>query len=132
MRVNFLLAVTAALYGVAGVGLTFAPGEVLAAVGASASVAGTCLVQMLGAALLGFAWLNWLHRYSKTQGILGRPVLLPNLMFVSVSFWLAAGAWRRAPNEFFLLACAIVLGALSVAFGARIFGSRAPAVSSGG
>ena len=126
MRLNPLLAITAVLYGVVGLGLTFAPAEVLAALGAAPSSVGSWLAQVHGAALLGFAWLNWLNRYTKTRGILGRPVLLPNLMFITVSFWLTLGTWRRLPGHVGLLACALALGVLSIAFGARFF-SRSPA-----
>lgn len=89
MRLNYLLTATALLYGVIGLGLTFAPSEILGVVGAAPSAVGSWLAQALGAALLGFASLNWLSRYTETRGIFGRPVLLPNLVFVTVNFWLA-------------------------------------------
>ena len=46
-------------------------------------------------------------------------------LVASVSFWVALGAWWRAPSSF-LFASALVFGALSVAFGARLFGGKTP------
>lgn len=121
MRTNPLLAISAAVYALPGLALLFAPREILAASGAPASAVADWLAQVLGAALLGFAWINWLHRYTRTHGILGRTVLLPNLIFVTTAFWLALGAWRRDPEIRLFVWASIVLGALAVAFGSRLF-----------
>lgn len=125
MRSNPLLTLAAALYGACGVALTFAPAEILRSATATPEPATIWFVQALGAALLGLAWMNWLHREMKTGGIYGRTVLLPNLIFATVAFWDALGAWRRAPDRTLLLWVAIALGVLSVAFGVRLFG-RSP------
>lgn len=121
VKANFLLLAAAAVYGVAGVALLFAPEEILTALGEAATPFVAWLVQSFGAALLGFAWLNWFHRYTLTRGILGRPVLMPNLVFASVAFWLALGAWRRVGGSPPLASVAAVFGLLAVAFGARLF-----------
>lgn len=125
MRTNPLLAASAAVYALPGLALVFAPQEILAAHGAPASAVTAWLAQAFGAALLGFAWINWLHRFTRTHGILGRTVLLPNLIFVTTAFWLALGAWRRNPEVRLFVWAAIVLGALSIAFGSRLF-ARGP------
>ena len=125
MRLNFLLVVAAALYGLAGIALLFAPEELLAATGVTAPALVDWLAQALGAALLALAFLNWMNRFTRTQGVLGRPVLLPNFFFAATSFWLALSAWRRTPDPV-LLGSAIVLAALAVAFGARMFGRAKP------
>jgi hypothetical protein len=124
VRINFLLTAAAAIYGVAGIALLFAPDELLAAAGAPSSQLVAWLAQALGSALFALAFMNWMNRFTRTEGVLGRPVLLPNLFFATTAFWLALGAWRREPGPV-LLACAVVLGILAVAFGARLFG-RAP------
>lgn len=120
MRMNPLLTVTAAIYGVVGLGLLFAPDELLSAAAAPASPLVVWLVQALGSALLALAFMNWMNRFTRTEGVLGRPVLLPNLFFATTAFWLALGAWRRSPGPV-LLAAAFVLGVLAIAFGARMF-----------
>lgn len=122
MKLNALLAVTAAVYGVLGIALVFAPDELLAAVGSPQSAVPAFLAQMLGAALMGFAWMCWFQRYTKTEGILGRPVSMPNLLFATVAFWLALGAWRRHTELRVALAAAGVFGVLMVAYAARVFG----------
>jgi hypothetical protein len=63
----------------------------------------------------------------RDETILGRPVLMPNLAFASIVFWLALGAWRRSPDgSRVLLAVAAAFGALALAFGARLF-AKGPA-----
>lgn len=126
MKLNPLLFLTALLDGLAGLAFVFAPGEILSSIGIPVSVGSTWLAQMLGAALLSLAWLNWLQRYARVGGVLGRTVLLPNLMFSSVGFWLTLSAWRHEPKGTGALIPALLLGSLAVAFGLRLFGpSRA-------
>jgi len=121
VKLNLLLVASAAVYGVSGLALTFAPAELLAALGASPSAAPLVLAQLLGAALLALATLDWLQRYATVGGILGRPVLLANLIFALPGFLSALRAWRHdggAP----LLTIACVLGAFTAAFGMRLLG----------
>lgn len=125
MKPNLLLTAAAVAYALAGLALTFAPGELLRALGVDLPRSGAWLAQLLGAALLGLAWLNWLQRHATVGGILGRPVLLTNLVFVTISFWATLHAWRQESALTGLLVVGGVLGAFSVAFGARMF--RAPA-----
>jgi hypothetical protein len=127
MKTNLLLLASAAVYGLAGIALLFAPAEILGRLGEAATPWETWLAQAFGAALLGFAWLNWFHRYTVTAGILGRPVLMPNLAFASMAFWLGAGAWRRAAGHPpGLLAVAASFGVFAIAFGARLFARPRP------
>ena len=125
MKLNPYLVVSGTLYGVLGTALSFAPEEILiAATGAPPAAAAIFLAQALGAALLGFAWLNWFSRYATTRGVLGRPILMPNLMLVAVSFWLTLSAYRREPGPLLLMAAG-VLGVLVIAFGSRLFAGKA-------
>lgn len=125
MKSDPLLVAPAVLYGAAGLALVFAPAEILASLGGPATSVGAWLAQLLGSALLGLAWLNWLQRSAKVGGIFGRHVLLPNLMFTTVAFWLTLSAWRHQPERLSVLVVGVVFGTLSVLFGIRMFG-RAP------
>jgi hypothetical protein len=122
VKLNPLLFLTALLDGLIGLAFVFAPAEILSSIGIPVSVGSTWLAQVLGAALLSLAWLNWLQRYARIGGVLGRTVLLPNLMFTSVGFGLTLSAWRHEPEGTVILIPALLLGSLAVAFGLRLFG----------
>ena len=78
-RVNALLLL------LAGVVLLFAPDRVLPSLVIGYPPSGVWLGQLLGAACLGFAALNWLQRNAVIGGIYGRPVVFANLVFYFVS-----------------------------------------------
>jgi hypothetical protein len=83
--------------GAAGVLFLFAPQETGAALLPDASGADK-LFQLLGAALLGFAMMNWTAKGAALGGIYGRAVVIGNLMhllggaFVLVPRALSGGA----------------------------------------
>jgi hypothetical protein len=66
---------SAVLFGVSGLGMLFAPDEVAPLLGLAA---GAVLVQLLGAALLGIAAMNWTARGMALGGIYGRAVTAGN------------------------------------------------------
>lgn len=121
MKINPLLLGSAVIYGVAGVALLFAPAEMVALAGGEASAAGEWMGQLLGGAILGLAWLNWLQRYAVTGGILGRPVLLANLMFTTVAFFGSLHAWR-ATGGAAPAGVALVAGILWIGYTVRLVG----------
>ncbi|MEO8431470.1 MAG: hypothetical protein ABI592_08175 [Acidobacteriota bacterium] len=120
MKLNPLLLITAGAYSIPGLGLTFAPSELVAYIGSPSHPAATWLAQLFGAALLGLASLNWFHRYAEVGGVFGRPVLLTNLVFVVVAFFATLGVWRHQGGVAFL-AAVVGLGLLALAFGLRLF-----------
>lgn len=120
MKPNPLLFAVAGVYAFGGLALTFAPRELLSGLGGPPSAVTVLLGQLFGAALLGLAYLSWLQRYTKVGGIYGRPILLGNLTFAMPAFFAAARAWRHEGGTV-LLASTVVLGAIAVAFGLRVF-----------
>ena len=76
-----------------GILLLFAPRETGAALLPGASGADK-LFQLLGAALLGFAMMNWTAKGAALGGIYGRAVVIGNLMH------LLAGAFILVPRAF--------------------------------
>jgi hypothetical protein len=122
MKLNLLLIITAGAYLLSGFGLTFAPSELLAYVGSPSHPATTWLAQLFGAALLGLANLNWFQRYVPVGGVLGRPVLVTNLVFLVVAFLATLGVWRHHGGVAFL-AAVVALGLLASAFVLRLFHS---------
>jgi hypothetical protein len=120
MKLNPLLVGSAALFAAPALALIFAPSEVIAFLGAPPNLASDLLAQLLGAALFGLSVLNWFQRYATVSGVLGRPVLLTNLVFVTVSFFTSVTAWRHVGGAT-LLVLVLVLGSLFLAFGSRLF-----------
>ena len=121
MKLNPLLVAAAIGYSAAGLPLIFAPVEMLTLFGTSPSEGSAWTAQMLGAALMGLAFLDWLQRYAEVGGILGRPVLIANLAFTTIAFFASLSSYRHQAAPAFL-ASAVVLGVLMLAFGIRLFG----------
>jgi hypothetical protein len=75
-----LMMASAVFLALLGAGASFLPAELLQALGAPVSLGTVVLVQLGGAALLGFAMLNWMSRASVLGGIYGRPLIAANLL----------------------------------------------------
>lgn len=84
MHARLLLSSSAVFLAVSGVGITFLPQELLLHVGASPEGASLRLVQLLGAALLGFAALNWMSKGAHIGGIYGRPLAMANFFHFAI------------------------------------------------
>lgn len=76
---RLLMALSAAALAVMGLGLTFAPGELLARMGGPSEPVVVLALQVTGALHLGFAMLNWMARGTVLGGIYGRPIVVANL-----------------------------------------------------
>lgn len=102
-----LMALSALVLGAVGLAATFAPAELLTAVGAGAGARSELLVQLAGALYLGFAMMNWMARGSLIGGVYGRPVALGNLVhFVVMAFALVRAA-VAAPAPVVVAAAAV-------------------------
>ena len=77
------MTISALWLAAAGATLLFAPDEVSEMLMPAASNA-TVLVKVLGAALLGFAAMNWTARASALGGIYGRAVVVGNHMHLMI------------------------------------------------
>ena len=86
--------VSAALLLAAGVVLLFAADAVLPALSPGLPASAAWLGQLLGAAWLGVAALNWLQRNQLLGGIYGRPVVFANLALYLVGALSLLGALR--------------------------------------
>lgn len=109
-RVRMAVTTSAACLGAAGLVLTFAPAES----GARLTLPSTPLaLQLLGAALLGFAVMNWTARGSTLGGIYGRAVVAGNQMHFTVGglALLMHGIEAGGSPAFWALTLAYLLGA---------------------
>lgn len=126
MIASFLTRTGALLLGVTGHALLFAADVLLPRIVPGVPPSAAWFGQLLGAALIALAWLNWLHRDALLGGIYGRPVVLANAMFYmlsavsvlrgAVQLRRAAGAGKDAPGAEVLWVAGVVLGLLAGAY----------------
>ncbi len=121
-RSKLLLSAAAVFFGAAGAGATFLPQELLVHVRQPDARILVVFIQALGALYLAFAMLDWMSRGSTIGGIYGRPLVIANFLYFTMTAivlvrWAAAGA----PPGIFVLAGLHIL--FAVCFGAVMFGS---------
>lgn len=85
MHTRILLIASALVLGVLGVVASFLPLEVLTFLQPETDRRVEILVQLLGAALVGFAMLNWTAKGAPAGGIYGRPIVAANLVHFTVA-----------------------------------------------
>ena len=71
--------VSALAIGVAGLALSFLPEEILSHYGADSEWGSELVLQVAGAAYVGFAVMNWMARDVLIGGIYSRPLTMGNL-----------------------------------------------------
>ena len=121
-RTNPLLVAAAAIYLAAALPLLFAPDEILtAATGAAPSVLDTALLQLVAAALFGFAMLNWFQRSTVTGGIYGRPIVAANLSHTAIAALSLAHFAKAGTLPRLLLVPLALYAVLALAFGWAFF-----------
>jgi len=84
VNTRLLLSASAIVLAVFGIAGSFLPQELLAALGVAPSAVLAVLVQVLAAALFGFAMVNWMARGSLIGGIYNRPVAIGNLAHFAI------------------------------------------------
>lgn len=126
MNTRLLMIASSVLLGLAGLAASFAPAELLAAMGASSAAPTPVFVQLLGATYMAFALTNWTAKDNAIGGIYSRPIALGN----SVHFTMGAlalgklGADPAARPE--LYGAAVVYVMCAGAFLWLTFGSPGP------
>ncbi len=111
---------------VSGITLLFAPDMVLPRLVPGYPEAAGWLGQLLGAAWLGVAALNWLNRSTLLGGIYGRPVVAANMALYLVSALVLVRAAGRAGFSsalWFVAAPAVVL---AIAYALLLFRGPLP------
>lgn len=72
--------------------------------------------QLFGAALIGFAVINWIVKNSNAGGIYGRPIVAGNMTFFLVSFLLFVGLIFKQSGSTVLLVNLLLMLIFSVLF----------------
>jgi drug/metabolite transporter (DMT)-like permease len=78
--------------GLMGIAASFLPKDILSAVGAPSLPILTAGIQLLGAAQMGLAMLNWMAQANLLGGIYSRPVAVCNLTHYAIAFLALAKA----------------------------------------
>ncbi len=119
---KYLLVASAASLAAGGLVLLFAP-ELLGSLVASTSNLGSLVSQVLGAAWLGLAALDWFSRGSMIGGVYGRPIVLANFghFFITAASILKSGMRFGLPAE--VWAIGGVAAVFALLFGLRLYSS---------
>ena len=112
---------SAAVLLVAGIALLFAPDMLLPRLVLGYPEAALWLGQLLGAAWLGMAILNWSNRSTLLGGIYGRPVVAANLAVYLVSALVLFRTVGRAGFSSVLWTLAAAAAVLAIAFAVLLF-----------
>ena len=88
MKLSTMLVIAAVVAGVFGLAFVLVSGPLLTLYGVTLDKAGTLVAQLFGAALIGFAILNWFAR-SVTDREAQQAILLANLASDTVGFVMA-------------------------------------------
>jgi hypothetical protein len=92
MSTKSIMTITAILFAVIGIFLTFAPDYVMTLMGISPSKGIELILQLVGAAYYAFAMLNWMAKGALIGGIYNKPIALANF----THFLIAGMALLRA------------------------------------
>ncbi len=84
MNTRSLMIASALVMALIGLSLTFAPQEVLHALGNEATGWQLTFLQLSGALYCGFALLNWTAKAVVLGGIYGRPIVIGNLVHFTI------------------------------------------------
>lgn len=117
---RWLLTFSAAVLGALGIAASFAPQELLDYFGSPPATAAVLAVQLLGAAWLALAMLDWMSRGTTIGGIYGRPLVVTNLTCFAISTIVVAKLVLQAPDAMLaIMLCAFAVPA--VGFGWALF-----------
>ena len=118
---TFISRVSAALLLVGGLALLFASDVILPHLAPGFPAAGAWLGQLLGAAWLAVAALDWLSQSTLLGGIYGRAVVLTNaaLYFISAMVIVKVVTRPEAPAALWIIT--VPIGLLALAYGWLLF-----------
>lgn len=105
--------------------LMLAPNASLAALGVNGGGSNVPLIQILNAALLGFALTNWMAKDNMIGGIYARPIAAGNFLHFGVGAMVLFKAIIPENPEPGLIAAAIGYGLFAITFGWLVFGQGA-------
>lgn len=102
-----------------GLAWLFAPDYAFSILGLSLPSSAMWIGQLLGAAWLGFAALNWVQRRAILGGVYGRPVVMANLFNYFIGSMVLIKAGQQGVTSAWPLA--VPFAGLALAYGALLF-----------
>ena len=109
---------SAVFLGIIGVGLTFMPEEISRYLTSDINQTSLLTLQILGAAYLGFAMLNWMTKNNLIGGIYGKPLIIGNLVHFLVSVLALIKIIGIHENNFgIILTLTIIYSVFTLCFG---------------
>ena len=121
MNTKLLMISSAVVLAIVGLAATFLPQEILQYAGASGSGLDVVIVQLAGAAFLGFAMLNWMARANVIGGIYSRPIALGNFLHFTVAGLAMVKAALGGARSVEIVIGAVVYVVFAAAFGVLLF-----------
>ena len=118
MNAKIVMIASAVFFGLMGIGLSFLPEELYGYVSTEVNQISILMLQILGAAYLGFAMLNLMTRNNLIGGIYGKPLILGNLVHFLVSSFALIKILGKIENHFeVILVLTIIYAAFTLGFG---------------
>ena len=128
MNTKALMIATSVCLGAAGIAASFAPAELLGALGVPSPVQLVVFVQLLGALYLAFAMTNWTAKGNLIGGIYSRPLSLGNFLHFAMGALALAKAQLAEAASPLLVTLLVFYTTFALAFGYLVFGRGAACV----
>ena len=123
MRAQPIILSAAIFLALFGLVCLFAPAELVERFTASTDLPFVLPVQMFGAALLGFAALDWVSRHATVGGIYSRPLVLANFMHFACGSAVLLRFLVNGPRPIAIILLVLYV-VFAFAFGILLFGGR--------
>ncbi|RFF30685.1 hypothetical protein DZC52_07065 [Wenzhouxiangella sediminis] len=129
---RWLMIASAAWFLVLALATSFAGVDLLVATGLDISVAATPMLKLLGAALLGFAIMNWMAKGTMIGGIYARPLASGNFIYFAVATLSLLKPLIGGVLPVAMIVALAIHAAFAVAFGWLLFGQGPACVGGSG
>ncbi len=117
MNTKVLMTATSIFLGITGLVLTFIPEEILLVFDIGNNPITQIMLQLMGAAYVGFGYLNWMIRGALIGGIYNKPIATGNFMhFLVGAFALVKFAMTDNSHQEIIWILAIAYSIFSISF----------------
>lgn len=123
MNGKSILISSSAVLALAGLAASFAPAELLRALGSSDTGPTVAVVQLLGALYLAFAFVNWTAKENPIGGIYSRPIALGNLTHFLMGALSLVKLYVAGQKSVAVAAMVVVYAIFAILFARLFFGS---------